>query len=134
MSKFTMNPLASAPRVSLTALRHAIELDFLVHPGRFLLRLVYRFVKGWVITQWLCLTVLGGLLLTGLLFAPADFASAFNSSGSVNALSAWSGRVIWLFASVYGLLTGFLYMIFSVLNDGVKHARYLAEQWGHKYE
>lgn len=134
MSKFAMNLRTSAPRVSLTALRHAIELDFLDHPGRFLLRLLYRFVKGWVITQWLCLTILGGFLLTGLLFAPVDFGSAFNSSGSVNAVSAWFAHVIWLFASVYGLLTGFLYMFFSVLNDGVKHARYLAEQWGHKYE
>jgi len=134
MSKFKVNPLASASRTSLTALRHAIELDFLVHPGRFLLRLVYRFVKGWAITQLLCLIVLGSFLLAGLLLAPADFASAFNSPGNVNALSAWFGRVIWLFASMYGLFSGFLYMFFSTLNDGVKHARHLSEQWGHKYE
>lgn len=133
MSKFDMNPTPSAPRISCKALRHAIELDFFAHPGRFLLRLVFRFVKGWAVTQLLCLVVLGCLLLAGLLLAPADFAEAFNSPGNVDALSAWFGRVIWLFASRYGVLTGFIFTVACMLEDGIKQVRYLSMQRG-QYE
>lgn len=129
MSKFNIDP----PSISVTALRHAIEIDFSAHPARFLLRLVYRLVKGWAVTQLLCLVVLGGFLLAGLLLAPADFAEAFNSSGNVDALSVWFGRVVWLFASRYGVLTGFIFTVACTLEDGMKQVRHLTMQRG-QYE
>lgn len=138
MSKFDkhleQHPDLASPRIGRTALRHALELDFLTHPSRFCLRVVLRFVKGWAMAQLLCLTVLGGFLLTGLMFAPTDFAAAFSTSDKVNALSVWFGDVVWLFAGGYGLFTGFLLMMFGTLDEGVKLARDLAVQRDYTYE
>lgn len=122
MSKFDRNSTPSVPRISCKALRHAIEQDFLAHPRLFLLRLVYRFVKAWVMTQWWCLTVLGGFLLAELLFAPAHFSEAFSTSSNVEVLSAGFGRVAWLFATRYGLFIGFIFTVTCTLEDGRKQA------------
>lgn len=138
MSKFDkhleQHPELASPRISRTALRHALELDFLTHPWRFCLRLVLRFVKGWVVMQLVGLAVLGGLLLGALLLDPADFALQVRTVSQVNYWGAQFWSAIGMFAWGYGVMIGFIFTVFCTLDDGVKQARYLAEQRGFTYE
>lgn len=138
MSKFDkhleQHPELVPPRISRTALRHALELDFLTHPWRFCLRLVLRFVKGWAITQLFGWAVLGGLLLGALLLDPADFALQVRTVSLVNYWAAQFRSDIGMFAWGYGVMFGAVFTVSCTLGDGVKQARYLAEQRGFTYE
>lgn len=138
MSKFDkhleQHPELASPRISRTALRHALELDFLMHPWRFCLRLVLRFVKGWAITQLFGWAGLGVLLLLCLLLNPAAFAAQVHTARLVNEWSLLAAHALWLFADVYGVFAGTFLMVFGTLAAGEKQARNLAEQRGFMYE
>lgn len=138
MSKFDkpleQHPELTTPRISRTALRHALELDFLQHPWRFCLLAAHRFVKGWFITQLCCWAGLGGVLLGILVFNPAAFAANVSTVRQVNELSVLTGQLFWQCAAVYGVLAGLFVMVFGTLDEGEKQARRLSEQRGFTYE
>lgn len=133
MSKFDKYPELTPPRISRTALRHALELDFIQHPGRFCLRVVLRFVKGWALAQLFGWAAFGGLLLGALLLDPADFAVQVRTVSQVNYWAAQFRVEIGIFAWGYGVMFGAIFAVCCTLEDGMKQARRLAEQRGFIY-
>jgi hypothetical protein len=134
MSKFNRDPFPPVLRVTRTALRHALELEFLNHPWRFLLHLAGRFAKGWALTQLFGLFLLGGILLGVLLLNPAAFAVQVRTVSQVSQLAGLFSHAMAALFHCFGVLIGLWVMVLGTLNEGTIRARQLSEQRGVDYE